>query len=137
MKQYIPLTMFAVLLSVSVAFQTIYCREVASTSLNFNGLEFDDADMDSFVDKRSVEMDSIGIDDDFVREEYEQWQHRHQKQGCEARYKQFKKNFLLQLQYDSDEGHFHDLNEYGDFSSGKEMKYGAVLSTPSKLSSCS
>ncbi|CAJ1956656.1 unnamed protein product [Cylindrotheca closterium] len=102
-----------------MAFQTSKYRKEVSTSLHSNGLEFDDDDMlDSFVDKLSVEMDSIGIDDNFVREEYEKWLHHNQKQECEVRYKQFKKNFLLQLEYDdSNGGRFHGLNQYGDFSS--------------------
>jgi len=117
MRLQISLVIVVIFIPLSMAFQSINYREEASTSLNFNGLEFDDSDMDSFVDKRSVEMDAIGIDDAFVREEYEKWLHRHQKQECEVRYKQFKKNFLLQLEYDSDGGQFHGLNEYGDFSS--------------------
>lgn len=126
MTQPISLIFTAILLlkiPFSAAFQTRNHRIVAPTLLRFNGLEFDDTEMNDFVDQRTVKMDSIGIDDDFVREEYEKWLHLHQKEECEVRYKQFKKNFLLQLEYDSEEGgRFHDLNEFGDLSSGKEIE---------------
>lgn len=122
MKQYFHLAIITIFIPLSAAFQAVTHREDALTCLRLNGLEFEESDMNEFVDQRTVKMDSIGIDDDFVRQEYEKWLQRHQKQECEVRYKQFKKNFLIQLEYDSDGGtRFHDLNEFGDFSSGKRL----------------
>eukprot|EP00980_Cylindrotheca_fusiformis_P009206 scaffold2003_cov139-Cylindrotheca_fusiformis.AAC.22 len=105
-------------LKISASFRTLTYRSKATVSLRFNGLEFDDADMNHFVDKLVLEMDSIGIDDEFVRNEYSQWLVRHAKPECETRYKQFKKNLLRQLEYDSKKGMFHRLNEFGDFTEG-------------------
>lgn len=121
MRGYLLSTIQLLLLSISAAFQAIIHREAITTSLDFNGLEFDEADMNDFVDQRSAKMDSIGIDDELVRQEYEAWRHRYQKDECEVRYKRFKKNFLRQLEYDSEGGakQFYNLNEYGDFSSGE------------------
>jgi hypothetical protein len=90
-------------------------RNRCVSTLHFNGLEFDDnEDLNRFVDQRSLRMENLGINDDFVREEYDQWLAKYDKRANESRYRQFKKNMLQQLELDSTEGIFYKLNEFGD-----------------------
>jgi hypothetical protein len=74
--------------------------------------------MNEFVDKRAVWMDSLGINDEFVRKEYDEWLIHHNNLESEARYKLFKKHLLQQLEFDSDRGEFSRLNEFGDSTHG-------------------
>jgi hypothetical protein len=113
-----PLTIFFTSIPFSSSFSTLISPPKVTFSLGFNGLEFDEADMNEFVDKRAVRMDSLGMNDDFVRKEYDQWLIRHNKLENEARYKLFKKHLLQQLEFDSDRGEFSRLNEFGDCTQG-------------------
>jgi hypothetical protein len=113
-----PLTILLTSLPFSSSFSTLISPPKATFSLGFNGLEFDEADMNEFVDKRAVRMDPLGINDEFVRKEYAEWLIRYNKLESEARYKLFKQHLLQQLEFDSDRGEFSRLNEFGDFTQG-------------------
>jgi hypothetical protein len=61
---------------------------------------------------------SLEVSDDDVRFEYAKWLVRYDKAADETRYPTFKKNILLQAQYNRDHGQNFSLNEYGDFTEG-------------------
>jgi hypothetical protein len=63
---------------------------------------------------------SLGVSDDDVRFEYDNWLVRYNKPADETRYPTFKKNILLQAQYNREHGHGQNfpLNEYGDLTEG-------------------
>jgi hypothetical protein len=61
---------------------------------------------------------SLGVSEDDVRFEYANWTMRYDKTADETRYSTFKKNILLQAQYNLEHGQNFSLNEYGDFTEG-------------------
>lgn len=115
-------SIFIIIFPLSSSFPTIFQPPKVHVSLGFNGLEYDESEMNEFVDKLTMHMDSLGINDDFVRREYSQWLIRHNKLESEGRYKQFKKNLLKQLEFDSETGDFFRLNELGDRTQGTSIR---------------
>jgi hypothetical protein len=58
--------------------------------------------------------ESLEVADITVRNEYANWLMTYEKTAGESRYPTFKKNFLLQEEYNRKVGQCHSLNEYGD-----------------------
>jgi hypothetical protein len=75
---------------------------------------------------------SLGVSDDDVRFEYANWMMRYNKPADETRYTTFKKNILLQAQYNREHGQNFSLNEYGDLTEGKFRTWIWLLPVSSK-----
>lgn len=67
--------------------------------------------------------------DALVRSEYEVWLQKFGKTPSESRYVTFKKNYLLQLQYDQQTGVYCGLNEFGDLT---PEEYEALTAKPAQ-----
>jgi hypothetical protein len=76
--------------------------------------------------------ESLGVSDDDVQFEYANWLMRYSKPADEIRYPTFKKNILLQAQYNREHGQNFSLNEYGDFTEGTFRTWVWLLPVSSK-----
>jgi hypothetical protein len=63
---------------------------------------------------------SLEISDRAVREEYSAWLMKYDKVADQTRYATFKQNFLAQEEWNQANGQAFTLNEYGDYSEGKQ-----------------
>ena len=99
-----------------------------TTALNFIDERLD-TDLDLFVlEDLSLAVDpatralatSLGVTDDMVRAEYNDWLMYYDKVPDESRYPTFKRNWLLQEDYNRMVGIDLALNEFGDCTEGKE-----------------
>jgi hypothetical protein len=70
---------------------------------------------------------SLQVSDDDVRVEYAKWLMRYDKAADETRYPAFKKNILIQAQYNRDHRQTSSLNEYGDITEGTCRTWGVWL----------
>ena len=71
-------------------------------------------------DKMTVDSNADGI----IRREYSAWTKRHGKVKDDKRFEIFKRNFVLQMEMNRENGEFFLLNEFGDLS---EEEYFSLL----------
>jgi hypothetical protein len=70
---------------------------------------------------------SLGLSETAVREEYSSWLMQYGKVADETRYMTYKKNFLMQEEYNQKSGASFSLNEYGDMTERKFPLYLSVV----------
>lgn len=86
----------------------------------------DSVDLMAFVPADEVSSavnslaNSLEVSDRAVREEYSAWLIKYDKVADESRYATFKQNFLAQEEWNQANGQDFNLNEYGDYSEGKQ-----------------
>lgn len=68
--------------------------------------------------------------DEIIRAEYVAWSFRYGKVKEDSRYKIFKHNFMLQMEYNRQTGEFYLLNEFGDVTA---EEYEAMMASPPHL----
>lgn len=69
-------------------------------------------------DETTSLSNALGITELTIREEYDRWVMKYDRVPDESRYSTFKKNFLIQEDFNRKNGKSFQLNEFGDYTEG-------------------